>query len=80
MASRETIHSEIISSLAALLSIEDISKPIIRKDTHNWDSIKHLMICFALEDKYKVEFSPEEINKIDSSETITEIIFSKSGK
>ena len=71
------MHNEIIDLLKIHLQITDVHGPVIKHETFGWDSIKHLMLCFALEDKYNVSFTKEELAEINSSEIAAEIVFSK---
>ena len=74
---KETLYNEIVDLLKIHLSATDVHGPIIKDETFGWDSIKHLILCFALEDKYRINLTKEEVLEINSSEAAAEIVFSK---
>lgn len=47
---------------------------ITRENTPRWDSLKHLQIMFAVEEEFGVEFSPDELKKLDSAEKIIALV------
>lgn len=40
------------------------------EDVENWDSVQHLNLILALEEEFKVKFTPEEIQDMLSIEKI----------
>jgi len=40
----------------------------------NWDSVQHLSLVLAVEEKFGVQFSPEEIEKMRTIGEITKLI------
>jgi len=54
-----------------------ITQETKREDVENWDSLNHLNLVLELIEFYKVEFTPEEIAKMNSIKQIIEIIESK---
>jgi acyl carrier protein len=48
-----------------------------REDIKNWDSLNHLNLVLELMEFYKLEFTPEEISKMNSIKQIIEIIKGK---
>lgn len=50
---------------------------IARKNTPGWDSLKHIEIMFALEDELGIEFSEDELVKLDSAAKIIDAAQSK---
>ena len=42
-----------------------------RADIDRWDSLKHMEIVFALEDRYGVRFDESEFSQLDTSSAIT---------
>ena len=75
----EAIHSKVLEILRSVLKETDISGETGRKNTPEWDSLKHLEIVFSVEDAFSVEFSEEEIVEINSSLKITEAVAGKTG-
>lgn len=45
-----------------------------RDDEPKWDSLKHVELIFALEDRFGVCFSEEEMETLDSSSMIIELL------
>jgi len=54
-----------------------ITQETKREDVLEWDSLNHLNLVLELIEFYKVEFTPEEIAKMNSIKRIIEIIESK---
>jgi len=67
-----TIASDLFSLPAS--EIGDDSTP---ETIANWDSIQHLNLALALEEKFSVQLSPEEIEQMRSVGQIARIIESK---
>jgi acyl carrier protein len=42
-----------------------------------WDSIQHLNLVLALEEKFGVQFSPEEIEEMKSIAAVTKVLAGK---
>lgn len=47
---------------------------LVRSRLHQWDSLKHMEIVFALEEQLGVEFSESEMPSLDSLEAIVEAV------
>jgi acyl carrier protein len=45
-----------------------------RKDVPGWDSLKHMQLVFAVEEQFNVQFSEEEIPRLDSMARFAELI------
>jgi len=66
---------EIVKALMSeifVCSVDQISESTMRADLDNWDSLQHMIFVSRLETEFKVEFSPEEINDIDSYTQVIE--------
>ncbi len=50
---------------------------ITRLNTAGWDSLKNIQIMFALEDELGVEFSEDELAKLDSVSKIVDAVMAK---
>ncbi len=50
---------------------------VSRQNTASWDSLKHIEIMFALEDELGVEFSEDELIKLDSVGKIVDAVMGK---
>lgn len=49
-----------------------------KKEISDWDSIAHLNLIIELEDTFKISFTTEEIQYIDSIEKILKLVNEKS--
>jgi acyl carrier protein len=43
----------------------------------NWDSVQHLNLVLALEEKFGIQFEPEEMDKMNSVGEITDLVDAK---
>jgi acyl carrier protein len=43
-----------------------VESSVARASESEWDSLKHMQIAFAVEDKFGVQFTEEEIPRLDS--------------
>lgn len=50
----------------AFSSKQQINENTLRTDLDSWDSINHLNLIIELEDHYKVQFTKEQIESINS--------------
>ena len=59
---------DISEVIAAVLGVERSSIAIetAREDVNNWDSLNHLRIISALEEKFQIRFTMDEIQSIAS--------------
>ena len=48
-----------------------------RDDIDNWDSVQHLNLILALEQKFNVAFEPEEMDHMNSLKDILRLVESK---
>jgi len=54
-----------------------ISDHVTQKEIEKWDSLRHLNLMIALEEKFGLSFEPEEISELTSMDRITEMIKKK---
>lgn len=66
------IASDLFSVRAERITIESSPESI-----EQWDSAKHLDLVLAIEDTFKLQLSPEEIEQMKNIEQITKIVESK---
>ncbi len=62
-------HPEIITEVLSVLSATincTLNEDSSRKNTPQWDSLKHIEVIFALEDELNVHFSEDAIGNLDS--------------
>ena len=67
---------EVMSSIF-MIDVSKISDKTIQSDIENWDSLQHLNLIVALEEKYSINLEPEEIQEMISLEKIIDIITTK---
>jgi len=60
----------LLRTVLQLASMEDDSE-LRREHLDAWDSLKHMEIVFALEDRYGVRFDESEFSALDTSAAIT---------
>jgi acyl carrier protein len=65
--------AEIRALLARILRVDLPDHPQ-RRSTPAWDSLKHMEIIFALEDRYDVRFDEHEFAALDSPQAICALI------
>ncbi len=65
--------------LAEVLEVspDEISDDFGPQNHPNWDSLRHVEVILALEERYNVRFSVAEVISIDSFARIREILASK---
>lgn len=65
------IESEVRELILRLLRLaDDPHREIRRASVDQWDSLKHMEIVFALEDRYGVRFDESEFAELDSPAAI----------
>lgn len=75
----ETIASEVKAILAQELELDpnSIHDDISVENMPSWDSMRHVGVVFAIEDKFGIEFSQEEIEDMYSFKEIVELLTQK---
>ncbi|MBN2088466.1 acyl carrier protein [candidate division KSB1 bacterium] len=70
------MRQEIKKSMAGIFKINENSIPenIEMNKIVNWDSLNHLNLIVALEEKFKVSFEPDEIAEMVNIDKILEMI------
>jgi len=71
-----SIRAEVIETIADV-TFNDIEDVVEGKPVPNWDSAAQVMIIATLEDKFSIDFTPEEISTLNSIELLTESIAGK---
>ena len=74
-----TVESQVKQIFADILSIpeEEITTESSPETINGWDSLQHLNLVLAIEQRFGLRFNPEEIEKIISYKVLLEIIHSK---
>jgi acyl carrier protein len=68
-----TITADVLSVPPAAVTPESSPQTL-----ETWDSVHHLNLVLALEEKFSIQFSPEEIEAMQDVEKIASVIESKS--
>ena len=68
---RQEIEAVSLTVLATVLKCK-VTADTSRKNTPQWDSLKHIEVIFALEDELGVRFSEEELSHLDSVDSIVD--------
>jgi len=74
------IELEVRSLVAAALKLPAPAQaPIAREACAAWDSLKHVEIVFALEDRFGVQFDEDEFPRLDSTSAIADMVAARLG-
>ena len=69
------IEGEVRELLLRILNVPPAGPAaMLRPDIAQWDSLKHMEIVFALEDRYGVAFDESEFQLLDSPAAITAVL------
>jgi acyl carrier protein len=68
---RQQLETMVLATVAAVLKCE-VFLDSSRKNTDQWDSLKHIEVIFTLENELGLEFSEEELAELDSVGKIVE--------
>lgn len=70
------VKQETFKIVEAVLKI-DLGNRCKRSEIPEWDSLKHIDIVFAVEDRFKIQFSPDEMVSIGSIDRAIELVLQK---
>ena len=56
------------------MEVDEVTKETAMDDVELWDSVAHVDITFALEEKYEIEFTQEETEEMNSVAEIMSVI------
>jgi acyl carrier protein len=65
----QVILSDVLGTAAAQITAESSPESI-----ESWDSLNHLNLMLALEQEFKINFAPEEIEQLTSAGNITALL------
>jgi len=68
------MEEKILNVLRAVLENPTIGSDCSQETCENWDSLRHLTICFELEGAFGVQFEPEEMEAMKSVEDIKQVL------
>ncbi|GAA0373724.1 acyl carrier protein [Paenibacillus motobuensis] len=72
---KDELRSRVCAVMAEVLQIHgSCNVNIIRGNTEQWDSLKHLELILALEEEFQVRFTAEQAVNIHSLEDIVTIL------
>ncbi len=60
------MEEKILNVLRTVLEDPTIGVDCSQENCENWDSLRHLTICFELEGAFGVQFEPEEMEAMKS--------------
>ena len=74
-----TIESEVRTILAAVLRISssDISSDTSTDTVDGWDSLAHMNLIVAIENKYNISLDEQEIVEVTNLVSLTQLVESK---
>jgi acyl carrier protein len=67
-----TITADVLSVPPAAVTAESSPQTL-----ENWDSVHHLNLVLALEEKFSIQFSPEEVDAMQNVEKIAAVVESR---
>jgi acyl carrier protein len=72
----EPLNSSLVDVLSITLRVpvDRISDDFSPADCPNWDSVRHLMLMLAIEDKFEISFSEKEIAELRRFATIRDAV------
>lgn len=78
----DAVRQKVLNIAADVLSMpaKSLTETSSPKTIENWDSIRHLNLVLALEDRFALEFAPEEMEQMDTIGQITSLVESKLGE
>ena len=71
MTGNSSLHDQVVRVFSTVLKREFASEmDIVRSETPQWDSLKHIELLFAIEDHFELQFSEEQLATLDRLSTI----------
>lgn len=71
------MEEKILNVLRTVLEDPTIGADCSQENCENWDSLRHLTVCFELEAAFGVQFEPEEMEMMKSVEDIKQVLMKK---
>ena len=71
------MEEKILNVLRTVLDDSTIGVDCSQENCENWDSLRHLTVCFELEGAFDVEFEPEEMESMKSYNDIVRVLLNK---
>jgi acyl carrier protein len=73
---RKQIEIVVLTVIEAVLKLE-VNPDSSRRNTPQWDSLKHIEIAFAVEDELGIQFSEGDLIQITSVATIVDLALAR---
>jgi acyl carrier protein len=71
----DEFESDVRDLVLRLLKLsEPLTSELARGSVPQWDSLKHMEIVFALEDRYAIQFDESEFDALDSPPAIARVL------
>lgn len=70
-------HFVVDAILMEILGIETIPEDLQAENSENWDSANHLRLILAIEERFGVSFSIEEIETVSGRRQLIDILAAK---
>lgn len=67
----------VVISESFQVPISSVSIKTSKENTENWDSLNHLVLFLKIENRFKIKFSIEEIQQIETVEKLFNLINEK---
>lgn len=71
------MEEKILNVLRTVLEDPTIGADCCQENCDNWDSLRHLTVCFELEGAFGIQFEPEEMEAMKSVVDIKRILSKK---
>ena len=71
------MEEKILNVLRTVLEDSTIGVDCSQENCENWDSLRHLTVCFELEGAFGVQFEPEEMGAMKSVADIKQVLSKK---
>lgn len=79
---REVVRHKVLSIAADVLSVSagSLTETSSPKTVESWDSIRHLSLVLALEDRFALQFAPEEMEQMETIGQMASLVEAKLGE
>ena len=79
MMNRDQLYEELTTLFLDVLSLDALSlnDATVASDVENWDSLNHINLIVAIEQKFKVSFTTREVKKLKNVGEIVDLVISK---
>ena len=71
------MEDKILTVLRSVLEDSTLTTDCNQQNCEQWDSLRHLNVCFELEGVFDVQFTPEEMEAMKSYADILNVVSTK---